>query len=67
MMFCGDAWLLTGNPTRGDNMTRNEMVLVYALEQMIELAKEDAWAHAPQFDYALMNAEEAVRMVRLEE
>ena len=47
-------------------MTRKELILLLALERMIELAEIDAWAHVEGFDDALTDAQEAVRIARLE-
>jgi len=47
-------------------MTRKELILLLALERMIKLAELDFWATAPAFDDALSDAQEAVRIARLE-
>jgi len=47
-------------------MTKKELVLLLALERMIELADVDDWGFAEGFDDALEDAREAVRIARLE-
>jgi hypothetical protein len=47
-------------------MTRKELILLLALEQMIEHAKDEDWhLYAYRLD-ALRDAQEAVRIARLE-
>jgi len=46
--------------------TRKEVIMLLAMEVMIELAEIDAWAHVEGFDDALTDAQEAVRIARLD-
>ena len=47
-------------------MTRKELILLLALERMIELAEVDDWGLCEGFDDALTDAIEAVRITRLD-
>lgn len=47
-------------------MTRKELVLLLALERMIELAEFDAWDARHLYRNALTDAQEAVRIARLD-
>lgn len=47
-------------------MTRKELILLLALERMIELAELSQRDGAEGFDDALTDAQEAVRIARLE-
>lgn len=47
-------------------MTRKELILLLALERMIELAELDKWHKWEEFGDALLDAREAVRIARLE-
>lgn len=48
-------------------MTRKELILLLALERMIELAKSEDWDTGAGFDDALSDAQEAVRIARLDQ
>ena len=47
-------------------MTRKELILLLALERMIELAELSQWDEALGFDDAMDDAREAVRIARIE-
>jgi len=47
-------------------MTRKELILLLALERMIELATSDEWDTGEGFEDTLLDAREAVRIARLE-
>lgn len=48
-------------------MTRKELILLLALERMIELATVTRWDEAPALCDALNDAREAVRIARLDQ
>jgi len=47
-------------------MTRKELILLLALERMIELADKQKWHKYVGYGDALLDAREAVRIARLE-
>jgi hypothetical protein len=47
-------------------MTRKELILLLALERMIELTATDKWHKYEDYGDALLDAREAVRIARLE-
>lgn len=47
-------------------MTRKELILLTALERMIELAEDEAWVLIDELREALEDAQEAVRIARLD-
>ncbi len=47
-------------------MTRNELILLLALERMIERAEKDNWHKYEDYGDAIQDAREAVRIARLD-
>jgi len=48
-------------------MTRKELILLLALERMIELAEDEMWHVVGELREALLDAREAVRIARLDQ
>lgn len=48
-------------------MTRKELILLLALEKMISLAEDEAWPVVDELREALLDAQEAVRIARLDQ